>query len=922
MSNPPSPLPASAEDESQEHDEILFGGRSPRPDADEEEEGEDLLDDNAMDDYKAIPELDRYDERDLDEADYDELRPDERAGAEAVMRRRDQELARRQGRVPAALEEDEDDEDESEDDEAAAHKRRRIRDGDDDVDMAADAAVHQTDIPSAEVPYLLARTADIQDIDSLPSPIIQSLATEPVRLELKRRFTQFLHSYPPDSKVKKYTRALQEMGRDNRQSLVVSYLDMYRVTSMHTLVRWLAESPEAMLELLSEFTYDYACELWEQLPSITTEVHVRLTEWPVLDAIRDLRQLHLQQLVMVEGVVTRRTSVYPQLQQVKFNCPQCQTVIGPFLQNDMNEISVERCYNCQNTKGFTVNTQETVYRNYQRITLQEPPSTVPAGRVPRSKECVLLFDLIDSVAPGDHIQLTGVYKQSYDRQLNAQNGFPVFSTVLVANHIRNDKQLTDTKLTDDDVREILRLSKDPNIGRRIMSSIAPSIYGHANIKQAIALSMFGGSSKEFENGHRIRGDINVLVLGDPGTAKSQFLKYVEKTSHRSVYTTGKGASAVGLTASVHRDMLTREWVLEGGALVLADQGVCCIDEFDKMNDVDRTSIHEAMEQQSISISKAGIVTTLKARCAVIAAANPVTGRYNSSVPFSENVELTDAILSRFDVLCVVRDTVDRDIDERLARFVVSSHTAAHPDSQQRDSGEAEAEAASVVAASDSVYEPIDQQLLRKYLLYAKTHCFPRLDRFDDDKVADLYARLRQQSFRTGGLPISVRHMESIIRLSEAHAKLCLRSHVTADDVDVAVKVALESFISSQKFSIMRGLRTAFREYLTAGEDSFELILHQLRAMVNEQVALRRIRLSGSSQRGVGEEEDDEVDEVARLNEPVQLSVVDVVEKMKEVNISETTLQTFYDSAHFKRSGYVYDRTRKQVVKVFETSVRE
>ena len=362
-------------------------------------------------------------------------------------------------------------------------------------------------------------------------------------------------------------------------------------------------------------------------------------------------------------------------------------------------------------------------------------------------------------------------------------------------------------------------------------------------------------------------------------------------------------------------------MLEGGALVLADQGVCCIDEFDKMNDVDRTSIHEAMEQQSISISKAGIVTTLKARCAVIAAANPITGPYNSSVPFSENVELTDAILSRFDVLCVVRDTVDRDIDERLARFVVSSHAAAHPDSQQNDVAEAEL-AASVAEASDSVYEPIDQQLLRKYILYAKTHCFPRLDRFDDDKVADLYARLRQQSFRTGGLPISVRHIESIIRLSEAHAKMCLRSHVTSDDVDVAMKVALESFISSQKFSIMRGLRTAFREYLTAGEDSFELILHQLRAMVNEQLALRRIRLSSTQGPGGGEDEQDELDEAARLNEPVQLSVTDVVEKMKEVNIGETTLQTFYDSTHFKRSGYVYDRARKQVIKVFETSVRE
>jgi len=222
------------------------------------------------------------------------------------------------------------------------------------------------------------------------------------------------------------------------------------------------------------------------------------------------------------------------------------------------------------------------------------------------------------------------------------------------------------------------LARDERIRKRIIKSIAPSIYGHEDIKTAIALSLFGGVGKDINRKHRIRGDINVLLLGDPGTAKSQFLKYVEKTAHRSVFTTGQGASAVGLTASVRKDPVTREWTLEGGALVLADKGTCLIDEFDKMNDADRTSIHEAMEQQSISISKAGIVTTLQARCAIIAAANPIRGRYNPTIPFQQNVELTEPILSRFDVLCVVKDSVDPVKDELLARFVVGSHLRSHP----------------------------------------------------------------------------------------------------------------------------------------------------------------------------------------------------------------------------------------------------
>ena len=194
--------------------------------------------------------------------------------------------------------------------------------------------------------------------------------------------------------------------------------------------------------------------------------------------------------------------------------------------------------------------------------------------------------------------------------------------------------------------------------------------------------MFGGEAKDVDGKHKIRGDINCLLLGDPGTAKSQFLKYVEQVFHRVVYTTGKGASAVGLTAGVHKDPVSREWTLEGGALVLADKGVCLIDEFDKMNDQDRTSIHEAMEQQSISISKAGIVTSLQARCSVIAAANPIKGNYNTALSFNDNVDLTDPILSRFDILAVIKDEVNEDQDDALATFVINSHMRNHPQLQR------------------------------------------------------------------------------------------------------------------------------------------------------------------------------------------------------------------------------------------------
>ncbi len=323
----------------------------------------------------------------------------------------------------------------------------------------------------------------------------------------------------------------------------------------------------------------------------------------------------------------------------------------------------------------------------------------------------------------------------------------------------------------------------PHTATRVIKSLAPSIYGLDNVKLSIALALFGGCEKHPSPTTRLRGDINVLLLGDPGTAKSQMLKYVERIAQRAVFTTGKGASAVGLTAAVQRDPLTREWTLEGGALVLADRGVCMIDEFDKMNDQDRVSIHEAMEQQTISISKAGIVTTLQARCCVLAAANPIGGRYDPSRTFAENVELSDPILSRFDYLAVVRDIVDPVNDERLATFVVDSHVKSNA---PVDEEEGVGVGGNGGAAHDDP-DVIPQELLKKYITYAKVKCTPKMHNTDYDKIAQVYAELRREAAVTHSMPIAVRHLESIIRMSEAHARMHLREYINSDDIDTAIR---------------------------------------------------------------------------------------------------------------------------------------
>ncbi|ORY94529.1 MCM2/3/5 family-domain-containing protein [Syncephalastrum racemosum] len=742
---------------------------------------------NVALDYAANPEMDRYEDAGLDdEEQYGGLDLGARNALEARLARRDAEIQRRQGRLAGAFM------DSIDDDIATPQMPTRIRrrhryDDDAMLDGTEDAPEMSLD--------------ELQNVKG--DTISDWVSMEAPRRAIKREFRDFLQTFVDEHGTSVYGGRIRDMGERNRESFELNYEQLSEVKPV--LGYFLANAPLAVLKIFDEVALDVTLMQFPEYEKIHREIHVRVTHLPTVNTLRDLRESQLNCLVRVSGVVTRRSGVFPQLKWVKYNCSKCNELLGPFYQDIHNEIKIRTCPNCQSKGPFTVNMEQTAYRNYQKLTIQESPGTVPPGRLPRHREVICLWDLIDKAKPGEEIEVSGIYRNNFDASLSTKNGFPVFATIIEANHIhKNEDLFAAFNLNEEDKQQIKELAKDKNISRRIMKSIAPSIYGHQDIKRAIALALFGGVPKNIQNKHQIRGDINILMLGDPGTAKSQFLKYVENTAHRAVFTTGQGASAVGLTASVHKDPITREWTLEGGALVLADRGVCLIDEFDKMNDADRTSIHEAMEQQSISISKAGIVTTLQARCSVIAAANPIHGRYNPSVPFIQNVELTDPILSRFDVLCVVKDTVNPEHDHRLATSVISSHMRHHPgfkDQMDQDNQLMEQDA-----------DIIPQDLLRKYIMFAREKQ-PRLHQMDENKLAQLFSELRRESMTSGSIPITVRHLESMVRLAEAHAKMHLRDYVRSDDVDVAIKVALDSFISAQKFSMMQVLRRRLRRYL-------------------------------------------------------------------------------------------------------------
>ena len=729
-------------------------------------------------------------------------------------------------------------------------------------------------------------------------------------------------------KVPLYQRRINAMCSGNRASLVVDFRHLS--VAEGTLAAWCVDEPRAVLPVLDEAAEQVTLRLFPDYRRILGAgrgVRVRLAHVGAADRLPDLRQAHLNRLVRVAGVVTRRTSVFPQLVAVRFDCPQCGATLGPFATSDAAVPAVGLCPRCQGRGPFAVNTERTVFRNYQRITLQESPSAVKPGRLPRSKDVVLLDDLIDAAKPGEEVEVVGVYRHVYDVGLHRSHGYPVFATLIEANNVTRREDIIDDdddggfgfgknkggsgssscRLTPEDEHQIRQLASDERILERVAASIAPSIFGHSDVKLALALALFGGQTRVLvdQGQHRIRGDINVLLLGDPGTAKSQFLKFVEATSHRAVFTTGKGSTAVGLTAAVNKDPVTREWTLEGGALVLADRGVCLIDEFDKMSDRDRTSIHEAMEQQSISISKAGIVTTLQARCAVVAAANPVRGRYDASVPFRSNVELTEPILSRFDILLVIRDIVSPVADANLARFVVQSHVLSHPDNRHRNHHNSRGSSSSSATATDDL-NVIPQDLLRKYILYARSRLnIQWFNSSDFSKLATIYADMRQEAERSGGFPICMRHVESAMRIAEACARIHLREHVRDSDLNLAIRVMLESFIGTHKYSVARLLHRRFRAYLTYRKDNNELLYNILQTLFREHALYAEHRRRMQHARGDFDDDHNDENSTDAGGAGADVLAVDVEEfegRAHEMNITEC--RTFYSSPLFRRGGFV------------------
>jgi len=798
----------------------------------QEEDGEDLLGEGMAADYAPRPELDEYDESMLDNSEQPVITHAQRLEAERAIARRDARQTQSQaGRVFVSSPDATSDVDPQSGPDTpggvsqeSRRKRRRMAPSEHEQD--------EPDIDDEDVPEA--------DYNLTSEKLGEGIGIEK-RLEQKIRkcFQQFLLKFTLEGQREpKYPDMLRKMAEDHVMHLDVNFNHIQQWSPQ--LALWISDTPMRILPILNETLMNEAERKFGTYRQIRAtdenELRVAVHGFPVHEQIRELRCTHLNRLVNIHGVVTKRSRVSNEVKRLYLRCAKCNFPSGPFDVQGEKDLKPGTCIECQSKGPWRVDRQKTLYRNHQKITLQESPSSVQPGKMPRSKEVILTGDQVDSVRPGDALLLHGIYRCLYDAATNARTCFPVYRTEILAVHVHRKGDVKLSKITDDRQSQILELARNPNIRERFIASMAPSIYGMWHVKTAIALSLMSGQPKIAAGKHRIRGDINTLIVGDPGLAKSQFLKYVEQTFPRAVYTTGKGASAVGLTAAVTRDE-HGDFVLEGGAMVLADDGICLIDEFDKMNDQDRTSIHEAMEQQTISISKAGIVATLQARCAVIAVANPTEGRYDAQRTFAQNVNLADPILSRFDVLCVLRDEADAVQDERLADHVLCSHIRSHPEATSDDKM-----IQPKLAQKASHIEPIEQELLQQYIMYARQNVFPKVTGLDNEKLANFYKDIRAEAFRSGGAPMTARHIESIIRLAEANARLELRQHCTPKDLDNAISVMLESFIQSQKHQVAEELRKKFRRYIaqaTPLSDQFMQVLEKLFKDKFEQIRLSR-----------------------------------------------------------------------------------
>uniref|UniRef100_A0A8C0Q500 DNA replication licensing factor MCM5 n=4 Tax=Canis lupus TaxID=9612 RepID=A0A8C0Q500_CANLF len=639
--------------------------------------------------------------------------------------------------------------------------------------------------------------------------------------QLQRRFKEFLRQYRVGTDRTGFTfKYRDELKRHYNLGEYWVEVEMEDLASFdEDLADYLYKQPAEHLQLLEEAAKEVADEVTRPRPTgeeVLQDIQVMLKSDASPSSIRSLKSDMMSHLVKIPGIIISASGVRAKATRISIQCRSCRNTLSNIaMRPGLEGYALPRKCNTDQAgrpkcplDPYFIMPDKCKCVDFQTLKLQELPDAVPHGEMPRHMQLYCDRYLCDKVVPGNRVTIMGIYSIK-KFGLTTSKGRDRVGVGIRSSYIRVLGIQVDTDgsgrsfagaVTPQEEEEFRRLAALPNVYEVISKSIAPSIFGGTDMKKAIACLLFGGSRKRLPDGLTRRGDINLLMLGDPGTAKSQLLKFVEKCSPIGVYTSGKGSSAAGLTASVMRDPSSRNFIMEGGAMVLADGGVVCIDEFDKMREDDRVAIHEAMEQQTISIAKAGITTTLNSRCSVLAAANSVFGRWDETKG-EDNIDFMPTILSRFDMIFIVKDEHNEERDVMLAKHVITLHVSA-------------------LTQTQAVEGEVDLTKLKKFIAYCRAKCGPRLSAEAAEKLKNRYIIMRsgarqheRDSDRRSNIPITVRQLEAIVRIAEALSKMKLQPFATEADVEEALRLFQVSTLDAALSGTLSGV-----EGFTSQED--------------------------------------------------------------------------------------------------------
>lgn len=682
------------------------------------------------------------------------------------------------------------------------------------------------------------------------------MAEQQTAAALANDLEKFLKAFKDRDGNYKYFNRINNMMASNAQSLVVDYIDFDSFNP--SLAKQITDEPDEMLEAFNEAVLSILREIhpdYEQ--EIRDKIRVRMGNYTVQKGLREINADLIDKLVSVSGMVVRSSEVKPLAKKVAYRCTNCNTVTEAQLKGLVLK-KPQKCPACSE-KELEMDPETSIFIDFQMVRLQELPEDLPAGQLPHYVEVTVMGDLVDQCRPGDRIMLTGIIRIEQE-QLAPQAKTSLFRLRMEGNNIeyiggragsKDTRSVERITISAEDERQIRTIASKPDAYDKLIASFAPHIYGHETLKESILLLVVGSVTKKLEDGSTRRGDINVLMVGDPGTAKSEMLKFAAKIAPRGLYTSGRGSTAAGLTAAVIRDK-SGIMMLEAGAVVLGDQGLVCIDEFDKIKPEDRSALHEVMEQQTCSVAKGGIVATLNARTSILAAANPMYGKYDPYKNITENVNLPVPLLTRFDLIFIVRDIPEREKDNLVASHILEIH---------KDTEHAAKPA-------------IEIDLFSKYLSYAR-ETEPALTQEAIDLIRSYYMDMRKVESE-GMITVTPRQLEGLVRLATARARLLLKDRVDAEDASRAI------------YLVEQMLRTAGVDVNT-GKMDVGVLYGKPQSEVSKSKTLMDVfkGLSGS--------ENNDVDEKALIDELVKTGKF----------TDENDARKYFENA--KREGQVYER---------------